>query len=111
MHCLIVAVGDYHCFMFVRQIIDKKTAQMTILFSITSQFVQFYVLRTSVNGVEGSLMYVVFYHILNIKPQICDKSITVLTAAITLSFCVRSSSLIGYIPLALLVIWNNNAFF
>ena len=72
---------------------------------------QFYVLRTSANGVEGNLMYVVFYYILNIKPKIYDRSITVLTVAITLSFCMRSSSLVGYIPLALLVIWNNTDFF
>ena len=84
---------------------------MTILSSITSQFVQFYVLRTSANGIEGNLMYVVFYYILNIKPVLYDKSLTVLTIAITFSFCMRSSSLVGYIPLALLVIWRDPNFF
>jgi phosphatidylinositol glycan class B len=111
MHCIIWTIGDYHCYMFVRQIIDKKTAQMTILSSVTSQFVQFYVLRTSANGIEGNLMYVVFYYILNIKPVIFDKCLTILTAAITLSFSIRSSSLIGYIPLALMVIWRDTDFF
>jgi hypothetical protein len=91
--------------MFVRQIIDKKTAIITIAASITSMFVHAYVLRTSANGIEGNLMFVVFYCISNIKPKVFDRKISMLTLAITLSFSIRSSSLIGYFPLALMVMY------
>ena len=60
----------------------------TIL-SVTSEHVNDYVLRTSANGVEGNLMFVVFYYYLNMKPKIFDKNLSLLTLAVTLSFAVR----------------------
>ena len=56
-------------------------------------------------------MIVVFYYYLNIKPKIFDKNLCMLTLAITLSFIVRSSSIVGYIPLALIVIFKDTRFF
>lgn len=70
-----------------------------------------YVLRTSANGIEGNLMFVAFYYFLNIKPKIFDKSISLLTLAITISFLTRSSSLVGYIPLAFIQIVLDTRFF
>jgi hypothetical protein len=70
-----------------------------------------YVLRTSANSVEGNLMFVVFYYYLNIKPKIFDKNLSLLTLAITLSFTIRSSSIVGYIPLALIAIFQDFNFF
>lgn len=77
------------------------------MFSATSEHVNDYVLRTSANGVEGNLMFVVFYHFLNMKPKFFDKSLCILTAAITFSFAVRSSSIVGYVPMALMAIVSN----
>ena len=82
----------------------KREAVATIIFSATSEHVNDYVLRTSANGVEGNLMFVVFYHFLNMKPKFFDKSLSMLTLAITISFAVRSSSIVGYLPLALMAI-------
>lgn len=56
-------------------------------------------------------MFVVFYYYLNIKPKIFDKNLCMLTLSITLSFIVRSSSIVGYIPLALIVIFKDTRFF
>jgi len=111
MHCIIWVVGDYYQYLFVRQLIDKKTAIATLVYSITSQYVNDYVLRTSANGIEGNLMFVAFYYFINIKPKIFDRSISMLTFAITISFIIRSSSLVGYVPLALIVIIQDFNFF
>lgn len=91
--------------MFVRQLIDKKTAICTVAMALTSEYVNDYVLRTSANGIEANLMMVTFYYYLNIKPVMFNKALSFLTAAITVSFIIRSSSLVGFIPLALIVIW------
>lgn len=56
-------------------------------------------------------MFVVFYYFLNIKPKIFDRNLIYLTLAITISFTIRSSSIVGYIPLALIVILKDNRFF
>jgi len=56
-------------------------------------------------------MFVVFYYYLNIKPKIFDKNLCMLTLAITISFIVRSSSIVGYVPLAVIVIFKDTRFF
>lgn len=81
------------------------------MFSATSEHVNDYVLRTSANGVEGNLMFVVFYYFLNMKPKFFDKGLILLTLAITLSFAVRSSSIVGYIPMALMAIVSDSRYF
>lgn len=111
MHVLIQMVGDYYCFHFVRQLLGKREAIATVIFSATSERVNDYTLRTSANAVEGNLMFVVFYHFLNMKPKFFDPSLNKLTLAITLSFAVRSSSIVGYIPLALMAIAQDFRFF
>ena len=107
MHCIIWVIGDYYCFLFVRQLLGKREAIATVAYSITSEFVNDYVLRTSANSVEGNLMFVTFYYFLNIKPKIFDKNLCFLTLPITLSFTIRSSSIVGFIPLALTAIWHD----
>lgn len=104
MHVLIQMVGDYYCFHFVRQLLGKREAIATVIFSVTSEHVNDYTLRTSANAVEGNLMFAVFYHFLNMRPQFFDPSLCKLTLAITISFAVRSSSIVGYVPLALMAI-------
>ena len=111
MHCVIWIVGDYHFFLFVRQMLGKREAIAALAYSITSEHVNDYVLRTSANSVEGNLMFVVFYYYLNLKPKIFDKNIAYLTLAITLSFTIRSSSIVGYIPLAIVVILKDFNYF
>jgi hypothetical protein len=111
MHCIIWVVGDYYCYLFVRQLLGKREAIATIAYSLTSEYVNDYVLRTSANSVEGNLMFVVFYYYLNIRPKMFDKNLSLLTLAITLSFTIRSSSIVGYIPLALIAIYQDPRFF
>ena len=111
MHCVTWVIGDYYCFLFVRQLLGKREAIASIVFSITSEHVNDYVLRTSANGVEGNLMFVVFYYYLNMKPKLFDKNLLRLTLAITLSFAIRSSSIVGYIPLALISIFQDFNYF
>jgi len=110
MHCLLWVLGDYYCFIFVRQLLGKREAIAAAILSVTSEHVNDYVLRTSANGVEGNLMFVVFYYYLNMKPKIFDKNLSLLTLAVTLSFAVRSSSIVGYVPLALVAIIKDPRF-
>lgn len=56
-------------------------------------------------------MFVVFYHFLNMRPKFFDSSLCKLTLAITISFVVRSSSIVGYVPLALMAIAQDWRFF
>ena len=105
MHCLIWTVGDIFMLKFMTQLLGKKEAIFCLIMSFTSEYVNDYVLRTSSNGIEGNIMFASFYFFMNIKPQIFDRSTLYMTFAITISFIIRSSSIIGYLPLALVKIY------
>ena len=111
MHALILNLGDVYMFSLVKQLLGTREAILCLLFSMTNEYVNDYVLRTSANSVEGCLMYVVFYYFLNIKPQLFDKNTLKMTFAITILFIVRSSCIIGYLPLALIKIFEDGRYF
>ena len=97
-------IGDLYMYKFVKQLIDKKTACACLAFSLTFEFINNYILRTSANSCESNLMWVVFYYYLNIRPRVHDGALVKLTVAVTLSFLIRSSSLLSYLPLVLMTV-------
>ena len=109
-HMLILVLGDYFGFKFVRQLIGRQEALIALVIALIHEHSNNYILRTSVNGVESSMLYVVFYHFINMKPQFFNKHLTCLTMAITATFVVRSSSIIGYVPLALIAIYHDQRY-
>jgi hypothetical protein len=111
MHCLMWVIGDCYMYSFTRQLLGRREAIAALAFSLTSEYVNDYVLRTSANSVEGNMMFIVFYHYLNLQPKMFDRSLTILTIAVTISFTTRSSSIVGYIPLALLKILQDWKYF
>lgn len=65
-------------------------------------------LRTLTNGVEAVFCMMGFYYYTLIRDTF-DRNMVWMTFAITISFLVRSSSLIGWIPLILIEVfksWN-----
>lgn len=101
MHVLILNLGDVYMFKLTKQFLGKREAILCLLFSMTNEYVNDYVLRTSANSIEGNLMYVIFYYFINIKPKYFDGNTLLMTFAITILFIVRSSCIIGYVPLAI----------
>ena len=74
---------------------------------LLNEYVNDFTMRTSSNAVEGNLVFVIFYYFMKLKPNILDKSTLYMTIALTFSFIIRSSSLIGYFPLFLYKIIEN----
>ena len=68
-------------------------------------------MRTALNGVEGSFAVATLYYFFHMKPKCFDRATNKLTALITISFLTRSSSLIPWVPIALLRIAEQPAFF
>lgn len=110
-HMLILVLGDYYGFKFVRQLVGRQEAIICLIIALIHEHSNNYILRTSVNGVESSMLYIVFYHYINMRPQLFNRSLMYLTMAITVTFIVRSSSIIGYLPLALMAIFDDQRYF
>ena len=67
-------------------------------------------LKTLTNGVEAVLCVIAFYYYSCLKPKF-NKDMAMMTTAITLGFIVRSSSIIGWIPLAIFRIFSHKDYF
>ena len=103
-HCLLWTFGDVYFFFLVQTLIGKQCAILAQVVSFANDDVFRFVSRVSSNGVEGSLVIAGMYYYLKIKPQLFDKNLSLMTLMITLCFITRSSSLVPWIPLALLKI-------
>lgn len=110
MHCILWSFGDYFYFYLVKTLAGRKCAVLTTMASLSSQTVNRYVSRTSMNGVEGNLAVAALYYFLHIKPVVNDSSLSKMTLLITISFLARSSSLAAWIPLALFKISEDTRF-
>lgn len=86
----------------------KKGALIFLSYSIFNKRINEIFQRTMTNGVEAVLCIIAFYYYSSIKYQkekgssriIFEKNMAAMTFAITLAFLIRSSSIIGWIPLA-----------
>jgi hypothetical protein len=67
-------------------------------------------LKTLTNGVEAVFCTMGFYYFSTLKPKF-DYGMVMMTFSITAAFIVRSSSLIGFIPLALFRMFQSWDFF
>ena len=67
-------------------------------------------MRTSSNAVEGNIVFFVFYHFVQLKPNFFDKNTLLMMMGLILSFIIRSSSLLMYFPLFLQKVVENPKF-
>ena len=93
----------------------KKGALIFCGYSVFNRRINEIFSRTMTNGVEAVLCMIGFYFYskLTYKKQTLtyDKNLALMTLSITLAFLIRSSSLIGWIPLALVSIFSTQNIF
>jgi hypothetical protein len=102
-------LGDYYTFILAQRLMGKKGALIFNTYSIFNRRINEIFQRTMTNGVEAVMCMIAFYYYSSIKYQkdkgssriVFEKNLAAMTFAITLAFLIRSSSLIGWIPLAL----------
>jgi len=131
MNSFIQASGDFFAFALVERMVNKKCALIFMAYSLFNMRINELFMRTMTNGTEAVFTLVAFYyfsklqyktHIIQGKADpskgnrppkhkiyqhlVFDANMAKMTSAITLAFIVRSSSLIGWVPLALLAIFQ-----
>ena len=110
MNSLIQIFGDYYLYYLAKDIAGKEGAIMSLSYTIFNRRMNEIFSKTMTNGAEASLCLAALYYYNNIKPKF-DKNMVLMTICISLAFIVRSSSLIGFIPLALSKIFQSFDFF
>lgn len=100
MHIMIIVMGDYYLYCLSKLYLGKRGAAITLLYTLINFKINQIFTKTLTNGVESVFCTMAFYYFAILKPKL-DWNMIMMTFTITLAFIVRSSSLIGFIPLAL----------
>jgi hypothetical protein len=101
MNALVIALGDYYLYLLSYKFAGRQAAKISLCYMIFNYRMNYIFLKTLTNGVEAVFCMMGFYYYTGIKDRF-DKNMALMTFAITISFLVRSSSLIGWIPLVLI---------
>ena len=94
-------LGDYYLYFITKDYAGKKGAIICLGIGIFNRRMNEIYGKTLTNTPEAIFCLVGIYYYNRLKPKF-DKNMILMTLSITLAFLIRSSSLIGWIPLALI---------
>ena len=103
-------MGDLFLYLLAKRMIAKDGALIALMYSLVNQKINDIFMKTFSNGAEAALCMCGLYYFSKLKPQF-DKNMAIMTISITLAFLVRSSSLVGWVPLALWKIFSGFDYF
>lgn len=107
MHCVTWVFGDYFMFKLCKELSGKRFAVISLIIIYSCQDVIRQCSRVAGNVVEQSFVIATLYYYLTIKPKMFDSNLNKMTALISLCFLTRSSSLVPWVPLALIKIMTD----
>ena len=110
MNTVIQVAGDYHLYLLTERLAGKRAARIALAFSLVNFRTTDIFAKTLTNGAEAACSVIAFYYFTLLEPK-CDRSMKLMTLFISLAFLVRSSSLVGWIPLALIKAFTSADFF
>jgi len=100
MNTFIIVIGDYYLYLISKTYMGKRGAAIALLWTLFNYRINQIFLKTLTNGVESVFCTVAFYYFSLLKPKF-DKNMALMTFSITMAFIARSSSLVGFLPIAI----------
>lgn len=94
-------LGDYYLYFLASDLGGKNCAIISLGMSIFNRRMNEIFGKTLTNTPESIFCLVGLYYYNRLKPKF-DKDMKLMVVFITLAFIIRSSSLIGWIPLAMI---------
>jgi hypothetical protein len=110
MNTIIQTMGDIFMYKLAKNLLGTKGAKLALLYMLFNKRINEIPQKTLANGAELNLTVIAFYFFSKLKPTF-DRNMACMTLFITISFIIRSSSLAGWIPLALYKILNSWDYF
>ena len=110
MNSLIQVAGDYFLFLLSNDVLGREGALMTMTYAIVNRRLNEIFAKTLTNGCEAVFCVMGLYYYANLKPKF-DRNMALMTVGITVAFIVRSSSLLGWVPLALVKCFTSFDYF
>lgn len=97
-HYLVVVLTDFFLWKAAKKVLVREAAQLTMILFFFNRFETMHLIRTLTNTVEQMFTVVGFYFYLGQKDKFCTNTV-ILTALITVSFMIRNTSPVGWVPL------------
>ena len=105
---VLVIVGDYFFFKAGKKYVGKNATRLGFIILFFSKQHTDYLIRCFTNAVEEILSVIAFYYFLDQKNKFNLRTV-ILTTTITLSFMMRNTSPIGWIPLLAIKVLREDA--
>ncbi|CDW78313.1 UNKNOWN [Stylonychia lemnae] len=102
-HCILVIISDWYLWKVGIKIFGKNTARITLIFYLFNRVYNEILIRCFGNSIESIANIIAFNYYLNQKDKF-DGNTMKMTALISISFMIRNTSPVGWIPLLLLKI-------
>lgn len=113
MNALLQATGDYFSFALAERLLGKKCACIFAAYNLFNKEVFKICGKPLTNGAEVVFCMMAFYYFSKLKYKnnvlIFEKNMILMTTGITIAFLIRSSSIVGFVPLALWAIISSNS--
>lgn len=102
-HIFLLCIGDWYLWKVGKRTVGGPATRIAFLFYLTNRTCNELLIRTFTNAIETIFQIIAFYYYLDIKSTF-DKSTAIMTALISISFMMRNTSPVGWIPLLILKI-------
>ena len=99
-------IGDYYFWKLGKKVIGKEATRVAFILSLTNCFMQELELRCFTNSIEKICNIIAFYFFLKIDGSM-SFSVVLFTLLLTISFIMRNTSPVGWIPLLLIQVSQN----
>jgi len=110
MNCTLQVVGDYFLYFLTKHLIGREGAHIALTYSLFNQRINEIFGKTLTNGAEAAFSMCGLYYYSLLKPRF-DRNMALMTFSISMAFLVRSSNLVGWIPLAMLKLFSSVDYF
>ena len=110
MNTSLQVLGDFFLYLLAKQTIGREGAHIALVYSLLNQRINEIMGKTLSNGAEAAFSLSGLYYYSQLKPKF-DKNMACMTCSITMAFLVRSSNLVGWVPLALLKLFQSRDYF
>lgn len=102
-------ISDSYLWGIGKKTIGKNATRVAFIFYIFSRLYNELIIRCFSNSLESIFQIIAFYYFLDVKNKF-NKSVAIMTALLTISFMIRNTSPIGWIPLLVLKIFKDGSF-
>jgi len=107
-HMILVLLSDAFFFKLAKKILGTRAAKISFIIYFTNSYFNRFIIRCFANSVESTIHLVVFYYFYDITSRF-DKNLTIVAFALALATSIRNTSIIGWIPLLLVKMFQKGA--